>query len=78
MNKLVATVVFLVACGGKQAKPIEGKAEGPSIASMDTLLTQLEAVRPYVVVKGDTVDCTAYTADASATIAKVSGGTAAA
>ena len=80
MKQVVAAVVFVVACGGKQSAPaLEGKAEhGTSVAAMDTLLKQLEAMRPYVVVAAgaETPDCAAYTAEASTALAKVADSTA--
>ncbi len=78
MNKIVAAVVFMVACGGKQGGPaLEGKAESAgTVAALDNLLTQLEAMRAYVVIKGDAADCAAYTAEATTSLAKVADATA--
>jgi hypothetical protein len=79
MKQIVAAVLFVVACGGKQKTDpsLEGKAEGGgTVAAMDTLLAQLEAMRAYVVIKADAPDCAAYTAEATTTLSKVADATA--
>jgi hypothetical protein len=71
-------MVMLAACGGS-AKPdtVSGKTEPGtvSLAPLDGILADLEAMRPFVVVKDGSVDCTAYTAQASALVTKLTGGT---
>jgi hypothetical protein len=71
-------VVALAACGGS-SKPeaVSGRTEPGtvSMAPLDGVMADLEAMRPYVVVKDGNVDCTAYTAQASALVTKLAGGT---
>src|SRR5690242_14445406 len=79
MKALSSLMVVVVAGCGGSSKPttVSGKTEPGtvSMAALDGIMADLEAMRPFVVVKAGNVDCAAYTAQASALVTKLAGGT---
>jgi hypothetical protein len=82
MNTRFFALLLAVGCGHSSSspKPVSGTAEpAPAgTAPMDSLLADLEAMRPFVVVHDGKPDCAAYTPAASGVVAKIAAGTSAA
>lgn len=78
--KILGSVLLCVvaSCGGSsKSAPVSGKTEPGtvSMAPLDGVVADLEAMRPFVVVKDGKADCAAYSEQASAIVTKLAGGT---